>query len=203
MQYFRISENQFSGPIPDRFGEINEFNETGLNNLIAFDVSDNSFSGPIPASLVNLEAIRVINLQYNQFTGAVPGDLCDIRGDTVLAMLKADCGGKDSPNECTCCTSCCDREEKICEVVEERRLSNQKVERWDDEAEAEEAKPPNVYERGIPKRRKLQSVVEVEANVPSIYERGIPERRKLQSDPDCTARRLWERDTGRLVLVVD
>ena len=47
-------------PIPDRFGEINESNETGLNNLIAFDVRDNSLAGPIPASLANLAAIQEI-----------------------------------------------------------------------------------------------------------------------------------------------
>ena len=177
LQYFRISENNFSGPIPDRFGEVNEFNETGLNNLIAFDVSDNAFTGPIPPSLADLEAIRVINLQYNQFTGPVPASLCDIRGDTLLAMLEADCGG-DVPNECTCCTSCCIREEQICDGVEERRLSHQNVARWDDEVEVMEAKVPNGYERVIPKRRKVQR-------------------------DDCTARRRWERETGRLVEVAD
>lgn len=107
-----MSGNEFSGPLQDRFGEPNEFNETGLVNLIAMDLSRNSFSGAIPSSLESLEAIKVIKLQYNEFTGTVPDDICSIRG--TLSLLEADCGGDPVPNECSCCTTCCDRETNTC-----------------------------------------------------------------------------------------
>lgn len=172
-----MADNQFSGPLQDRFDEINESDEKGLNNLIAMDLQNNLFTGAIPPSLAGLGAIRVIKLQYNQFTGSVPEGLCDIRGPQTLTLLEADCGG-DVPNECSCCSSCCDRDTNTCEFLDERRLVNFKKGKIDDLA---------------PKRNAL-----------NFHERVIPRKRTLQSSAsDCTARYRWDSDTGILVQVVD
>ena len=149
VQYIQLAGNQFSGPMQDRFDEINEFNETGLNNLIAMDLSSNLFTGTIPPSLEGLDAIRVIRLQFNQFNSSVPTGICNIRGQSTLALLEADCGGNQPPNDCNCCTRCCDRETGTCED-EERRL-----------VKVEDLLPThdvlNVHEWPIPRKRTLQA----------------------------------------------
>ena len=100
----------------------------------------------------------------------------------MLAMLEADCGGKDSPNECACCTSCCDRENKICEVVEERRL---------------------IRGRGKLDRRLIRGKIQdlgPKQDLLDFHEHIIPRERTLQSESsDCTARYRWDSDTGALV----
>lgn len=167
-----MSENEFSGPLQDRFGD------TGLNNLIALDLSSNLFDGTIPSSLEDLDSIRVIRLQYNMFTGPVPNDICNIRGPQILTLLEVDCGGDPIPNECSCCTSCCDRDTKTCAFVDTRRLANEGRIVHSDEDDWEEA------------------------HFSQFHERVIPKRRKLQSD-DCTARARWDRESGRLVMLTD
>uniref|UniRef100_R7W6P1 Putative inactive receptor kinase n=1 Tax=Aegilops tauschii TaxID=37682 RepID=R7W6P1_AEGTA len=57
MTHLDLSNNNFSGPIPD-ISWLNPY-------LTYLDLSYNNFSGEIPESIVNLEYLNVLNLQHN------------------------------------------------------------------------------------------------------------------------------------------
>lgn len=175
LQYVQFAGNKFNGPLEDRF------NDTGLNNLIALAINDNQFSGPIPESIEGLDSLAFLLIQNNNFSGPVPGNICNITGPNNLRLLEADCGGDPIANQCTCCTRCCDRVNKVCEYVG-RRLSFA----MDD----------------------FQEEDDMEINYPHPYfnhEHLIPKkRRKLQNTPqECSAVYRWNSDTGRLELYVE
>ncbi|CAN6842265.1 unnamed protein product [Brassica oleracea] len=58
-----ISENRFSGEIPDVFGNL-----THLEHL---DLSSNKFSGHFPSSLSHCSKLKVLDLRNNSLTGSV------------------------------------------------------------------------------------------------------------------------------------
>ena len=165
LRHIRLAENEFSGPLLDRF------NWTGLNNLASIELNDNSFSGTIPPSLEGLDAIRSIRLQNNLFTGAVPSNICNIRGLLTLFQLEADCAGDPVPNQCSCCSTCCDRDTGTCESVSQRRLM-----------ESDAVDP-------FPERKGMQS-----------YHEFIPSHRKRLSFNRfaCAAKYRWISETGVL-----
>ncbi|KAK6230542.1 hypothetical protein QUC31_002060 [Theobroma cacao] len=62
-----LSNNQFSGVVPDCFAQF--------PNLIALNLADNNLSGPIPNSLGSLASLQMLNLRGNRFSGKLPSSL--------------------------------------------------------------------------------------------------------------------------------
>ncbi|XP_048319538.1 receptor-like protein 33 [Ziziphus jujuba] len=83
-----LSSNNFSGPIPEEFGQLESvyslnFSNNGftgkipsslgnLKELESLDLSHNHLSGTIPTSLANLNFLSFLNLSYNQLVGKIP-----------------------------------------------------------------------------------------------------------------------------------
>eukprot|EP00977_Amphora_coffeiformis_P012333 scaffold3043_cov180-Amphora_coffeaeformis.AAC.25 len=167
LQYIDLSKNDFSGTLQDRF------DETGLNSLIVLSLDNNQFSGTIPQSLEKL-GVSIVSIFYNNFTGPVPEGLCNKVGPTGLVFLEADCDGDPPDNECSCCTYCCDPDNRTCRDIETaRRLNEEKHVRDDFDIDHE----------FIPNSDKL-----------------FPKRRHLQTSDSCTAQYVWKAETGDLVL---
>ncbi|KAF7847699.1 hypothetical protein BT93_L2712 [Corymbia citriodora subsp. variegata] len=61
---FDVSENNFSGNLPN---QLKDFKELEL-----LDLSYNSFSGSIPANLWELSSLRELDLSYNKLIGTIP-----------------------------------------------------------------------------------------------------------------------------------
>ncbi|KAG9453538.1 hypothetical protein H6P81_006442 [Aristolochia fimbriata] len=62
-----LSNNNFTGPIPDTFGD--------LRSLYLLNLSHNALSGSIPASLANLEELESLDLSQNRLSGKIPREL--------------------------------------------------------------------------------------------------------------------------------
>jgi hypothetical protein len=131
---FTISKNaRLGGTIPDEFYglkrlhfvEMFSCNFTGpLSPLIGtmklqiMKFNDNSFTGTLPDTLADLQDLGSLEIQYNDFQGKVPGDLCEQIATEVedgvgegLITLAADCAPDASTGvvqlQCDCCTKCC------------------------------------------------------------------------------------------------
>ncbi|TYH21381.1 hypothetical protein ES288_A04G039600v1 [Gossypium darwinii] len=64
---FDLSNNLFSGVVPDCFGSF--------PFLTALNLGDNSFSGSLPSSLGSLISLEMISLPGNKFSGELPSSL--------------------------------------------------------------------------------------------------------------------------------
>ncbi|KAK9706660.1 hypothetical protein RND81_07G142800 [Saponaria officinalis] len=97
MRTFLLSENQFTGSIPDLSIlsqltnlSLKKNNLTGqipdsfqqLGGLISMDLSGNNLSGPLPLSMGNLSSLTTLLLQDNQLTGVL-----DVLQDLPLTTL--------------------------------------------------------------------------------------------------------------------
>ena len=145
MEYIHLANNLFTGPLPDRFGEV------GLSNLLGLAIFGNYFTGEIPKSLAGLGALASLSLHFNDFTGPVPEELCDASG---LILLEADCGGDPAPNACSCCRTCCDRGDGTCQRLERRLALGDDLEGIGKEKEAEMMDFDPLL---LPGKRRLQS----------------------------------------------
>ncbi|KAF8020539.1 hypothetical protein BT93_G1077 [Corymbia citriodora subsp. variegata] len=61
---FDASNNDFSGDLPNQFGDFKE--------LEYFDLSSNSISGSIPPNLGELSSLKVLHLSHNKVSGTIP-----------------------------------------------------------------------------------------------------------------------------------
>ncbi|KAF8020209.1 hypothetical protein BT93_G0800 [Corymbia citriodora subsp. variegata] len=61
---FDVSRNEFSGDLPNRFGDFKE--------LELLDLAENSISGSIPADLGELTSLRELDLSQNKLIGTIP-----------------------------------------------------------------------------------------------------------------------------------
>ncbi|TYI32174.1 hypothetical protein ES332_A04G040600v1 [Gossypium tomentosum] len=64
---FDLSNNLFSGVVPDYFGSF--------PFLTALNLGDNSFSGSLPRSLGSLISLEMLRLRGNKFSGVLPSSL--------------------------------------------------------------------------------------------------------------------------------
>ncbi|KAA3454292.1 phytosulfokine receptor 2-like [Gossypium australe] len=64
---FDLSNNLFSGVVPDCFGSF--------PFLTALNLGDNSFSGSLPSSLGSLTSLEMLSLRGNKFSGELPSSL--------------------------------------------------------------------------------------------------------------------------------
>ncbi|XP_074272168.1 protein STRUBBELIG-RECEPTOR FAMILY 3-like isoform X2 [Silene latifolia] len=62
MKTFNLSDNQFTGSIPDI---------SALSQLTDLDLSGNNLSGSLPPSMGNLSSLKTLLLQDNEFTGVL------------------------------------------------------------------------------------------------------------------------------------
>ncbi|KAK1744750.1 hypothetical protein QTG54_004041 [Skeletonema marinoi] len=77
-----------------------------LDELRYLSLDGNNFSGSIPDVFTGLTNLERVYLNFNEFNGVMPSSLCFLREEGVLEDLWSDCGGY--PITCTCCTVCCD-----------------------------------------------------------------------------------------------
>ncbi|KAI3418607.1 Protein kinase domain-containing protein [Psidium guajava] len=63
-----LSNNEFSGPIPDNISGIIKF-------VTTLDLSSNSFSGQIPVNLSKCDYLNSLKLDHNQLSGQIPAEL--------------------------------------------------------------------------------------------------------------------------------
>ncbi|KAL8518178.1 hypothetical protein ACS0TY_009516 [Phlomoides rotata] len=71
-----MSENKFSGSIPESMGR--------LNSLRYLNLSHNNLTGHIPSSLGNMSMLESLDLSSNSLDGEIPSQLTDL---TFLAKL--------------------------------------------------------------------------------------------------------------------
>lgn len=71
-----LSNNEFSGPIPDNISRIIKF-------ATSLDLSSNSFSGQIPVNLSKCDYLNSLRLDHNQLSGQIPAEL------SLLGRLKS------------------------------------------------------------------------------------------------------------------
>ncbi|GKU96530.1 hypothetical protein SLEP1_g9758 [Rubroshorea leprosula] len=87
MQNFFLSDNQFTGSIPDLLSSLTLLTDMSLNNnllsgeipdafealtgLINLDLSSNNLSGRLPPSMENLSRLTTLHLQANQISGTL------------------------------------------------------------------------------------------------------------------------------------
>ena len=75
-------------------------------------------SGTIPTEIGLVTTLDDVWLNSNDLNGTIPTQLCALKVDTGLKLLKADCSPTDTTREipivCPCCTECCHAETDIC-----------------------------------------------------------------------------------------
>ncbi|ONK81512.1 uncharacterized protein A4U43_C01F29970 [Asparagus officinalis] len=74
-----IPSSQVTGTIPSSLGNL-----TQLNKLL---IGENALEGSIPPILGNCQALRLLNLSYNQITGTIPKEIISISSLTEFVDL--------------------------------------------------------------------------------------------------------------------
>jgi hypothetical protein len=66
----------------------------------------NQLTGAIPTELGNLRAMRILQVEGNNFVGEMPTEICanTVFPTQVIEILGADC--EDEGFTCSCCTCC-------------------------------------------------------------------------------------------------
>jgi len=108
-----FSQNFFTGTISTLVGQ--------LDSIDSLYYSLNPFlEGTVPTELGNLTGLSKIHLHGSGFTGSIPAELCSLRQNSNLTVLKADCSADTNtgviPTPCAagCCTKCCEPNTGYC-----------------------------------------------------------------------------------------
>ncbi|TYI84987.1 hypothetical protein E1A91_D05G406200v1 [Gossypium mustelinum] len=83
---FDLSNNLFSGVVPDCFGSF--------PFLTALNLGDNSFSGSLPSSLRSLISLEMLSLRGNKFSGVLPSSLQNCAKLKFLALSDNELSGE-------------------------------------------------------------------------------------------------------------
>ncbi|KAI9090896.1 hypothetical protein K1719_028381 [Acacia pycnantha] len=75
----QLFQNQFSGGIPNEFGDF--------KSLTEFSLYANNFTGPLPQKLGSWDGLQYIDVSDNSLSGPIPPDMCRNNNMTELAML--------------------------------------------------------------------------------------------------------------------
>ncbi len=81
--HFDISDNELTGPIPERLASSTQ--------LTYLDLALNQLQGTIPVKFGNLTSLETLYLHGNQLEGSVPESVCALRDGGVLTTLSVDC----------------------------------------------------------------------------------------------------------------
>ncbi|OEU18530.1 L domain-like protein [Fragilariopsis cylindrus CCMP1102] len=106
-----FESNRFEGTLPSSWGN--------LTNIENFFVDDNILSGSVPDEYTALTNLKYFWFNGNMLTGSVDETFCnsplsDISTNMQSNCLSNDLAGLPAQIECTCCTTCCDRNGADC-----------------------------------------------------------------------------------------
>ncbi|XP_074279757.1 putative LRR receptor-like serine/threonine-protein kinase At3g47570 [Silene latifolia] len=110
LQTLRLSNNKFSGVIPDGLGDCSDLQYlymdgnsfygnipspfASLSSLQEIDLSRNNLSGPIPSFFSKFHSLYYLNLSYNDFEGRVPTDSVFANASAIFVAGNSRlCGG--------------------------------------------------------------------------------------------------------------
>ncbi len=85
MSYLNLWNNELSGTIPARLGE--------LSSLFFLSLSGNRLTGPIPPDLGNLQNLQYLYLFDNALTGSIPTQLGQLGALTTLLLQENELSG--------------------------------------------------------------------------------------------------------------
>jgi hypothetical protein len=105
---FLVDANQLSGTIPALIGFL-----TNLDHLL---LKGNHLSGSLPSELDHLSNLDVLLLDGNSFVGTA--DVVCKAADLSLQYFVTDCSGSKPEITCSCCTLCCEDQNKTCNAYE-------------------------------------------------------------------------------------
>ena len=104
-----FNQNFFSGPIPEELGNL-----VDLRKYMGVCMKSTTFDHSHLVYLPRLQ--ESIKFAQNDFTGAVPSSLCDIRIPSVTADCLLNPDTNKTEVTCSCCTRCC-ADGKMCQDV--------------------------------------------------------------------------------------
>jgi hypothetical protein len=97
--------NALVGEIPESIGKLTE-----LRHLL---LKMNQLTGTIPRTMSMLTNLEVLLLEQNHFIGDT-NMICEETEHNIDAFV-ADCGASSNDTiSCSCCTTCCDRGDALC-----------------------------------------------------------------------------------------
>jgi len=115
-----LSYNKLSGELSQNLSQLTQLRQLYLNNnrlqgsfpawlgsmknLEIAHFNNNLFSGDLQLGyeFENLDYLTEFTIEFNQISGIVPEDVCDL----LLDVLTADCWGNPAALDCPCCTKC-------------------------------------------------------------------------------------------------
>ncbi|CAI0389631.1 unnamed protein product [Linum tenue] len=86
MSGINLSDNNFTGEIPEEFGN--------LTSIKLLNLSHNALTGSIPSTFSKFEQIESLDLCYNNLTGSIPAQLVDLNSLAVFSVAYNNLSGR-------------------------------------------------------------------------------------------------------------
>ncbi|CAN0900919.1 Receptor like protein 21, partial [Linum grandiflorum] len=86
MSGINLANNNFSGEIPEEFGD--------LTTIRLMNLSHNELTGPIPSAFSSLDQMESLDISYNNLTGSIPPQLVDLHSLAVFSVAYNNLSGK-------------------------------------------------------------------------------------------------------------